>query len=195
MVSVGSRRATRSVTHSSDPRGFVNGAVSGTNVAFNLNAEPAAFSGSAFTFNSAYSTGAWNDGLNIHVEGYLASTLVHSIDFTVDATGPTLEIFNWVVDDVHFSSWAATNFWSYVPGSGTSNLTPYLYYYVDTNKNGLQDPVGAGGDSYVIEFANGSFDKGQWNQTLFDSSVNVHVVGNRDGLGACDFSSSCGGGC
>ena len=89
---------------------------------------------------------------------------------------------------------AVTTYWSYVPGTGTSSLIPYVYYYVDTNKNGVMDGLVAGGDSYVLEFANGAFNEGQWNQTVFDSTVNVHVYGNRDGLGACDFSSSCGGG-
>jgi hypothetical protein len=89
---------------------------------------------------------------------------------------------------------AVTSYWSYVPGSGTSNLIPYVMYYVDSNNNGVMDSIAPGGDSYVIEFANGSFNEGQWIQTVFDSSVNVHVVGNRDGLGICDFSSSCGGG-
>jgi hypothetical protein len=91
-----------------EPSGYVNGVVSGTSVAYNGYGDPAAFSDSAFTLNSAYFTAAWNDGLNILVQGYLNSTLVNSVDFTVNTSGPTLETFNWLVDDVVFSSSGGT---------------------------------------------------------------------------------------
>jgi hypothetical protein len=91
-----------------NPSGYKNGTVSAPNVAYNENGLPASISGtSPFTFNSAYFTAAWNDGLNVTVVGKLGGVAVlgDSTIFTVDTSGPTLETFDWTnVDEVDFSS-------------------------------------------------------------------------------------------
>jgi hypothetical protein len=90
--------------------GYTNGTVSGTNVAYNGYGSPASFSGSNFTFNSAYFTAAWNNGLKIVVTGYEDSSPIDSLSFLVNPTGPTLETFNWSgIDEVGFSSSGGTS--------------------------------------------------------------------------------------
>lgn len=92
--------------------GYDYGTVSGTNVAFNMWGETSAFSSqsSPFTFNSAYFTGAWNDGLSIQVDAFLAGALVNTMTFVVNSTGPTLEIFNWSnIDRLTFTSSGGTS--------------------------------------------------------------------------------------
>lgn len=91
------------------PNGFANGTVSGPNIAFNGTGDAAAISGPTFTFNSAYFTGAWYNGLGITATGYLGGNLVGTSIFIVNASGPTLETFDWTVDKVSFSSSGGTN--------------------------------------------------------------------------------------
>lgn len=94
-----------------NPSGYQNGTVSFNNVAFNGyggTADILAASGT-FTFTSAYLTGAWNDGLNIQVDGYQAGNLLFTQTVTVDSTSPTLFNFNYAnVDDVRFTSSGGT---------------------------------------------------------------------------------------
>lgn len=99
--------------------GYETGTVSGTNTAFNLSGEPASFSSdTAFTLNDAYFTGAWNNGLQIHVEAMSGSN-TYTRDFTVDRSGPTNIVFNWTnLSSVSFfSSGGVGN--SDLGGSGT----------------------------------------------------------------------------
>jgi hypothetical protein len=86
--------------------GYVNGTVSPNFVAYNGFGNPATFSSaSPFTFNSAYLTSAWNDGLNVVVDAYLGSTLVHSASFMLNTAGPVLKTFNWGnIDSVVFTT-------------------------------------------------------------------------------------------
>lgn len=85
--------------------GYYYGIISPINVAFNGGANPATVSGAPFTFNSAYFTGAWNDGLDIQVKGYIAGVLVQSTTFSVSSATPTFKEFNWSgVDQLVFSS-------------------------------------------------------------------------------------------
>ncbi|MBU0622542.1 MAG: PEP-CTERM sorting domain-containing protein [Gammaproteobacteria bacterium] len=75
--------------------GYDTGTVSGTNTAFNMYGEPASFSSAtAFTLNDAFFTGAWNNGLQIHVVATGGSN-TYTTDFTVDTYGPTNIFFNW----------------------------------------------------------------------------------------------------
>jgi PEP-CTERM motif len=92
------------------PSGYQNGTVSHPNVAYNAFGSPANFSSATpFTLNSAYFTGAWNDGLMIEAQGFLGGSLVHDVIFTVNTSGPTLEKFNWTnVDNVNFISSGGT---------------------------------------------------------------------------------------
>ncbi|HET6900770.1 MAG TPA: PEP-CTERM sorting domain-containing protein [Vicinamibacteria bacterium] len=91
--------------------GYDNGTVSPHNTAFNWFANPASISsGTPFTFNSAYLTAAWNNGLSIKVDGLLGSSLLYTNTVVVDTTGPTLFNFNYSgVDTVLFTSFGGTN--------------------------------------------------------------------------------------
>ncbi|MFZ5831492.1 MAG: hypothetical protein ACOY3P_15520 [Planctomycetota bacterium] len=85
--------------------GFVNGAVSGTRVAYNGSGRPASLSGSPFAFNSAYFTSAWNDDLTIKVDAFRGGSLLHSDSFMVDTKAPTFRVFNWAeIDELRFSA-------------------------------------------------------------------------------------------
>lgn len=90
-----------------DPNsGYTHGVVSTPNVAFNLQGTPADISSATpFTFNGAYLIGAWNDGLQVEVQGFQGTTLVD--DMTVTAApvaGPSkFFTFNFSnVTRVHF---------------------------------------------------------------------------------------------
>ena len=90
--------------------GFVNGAVSGNNVAYNDGANPATIS-SATGFNlvDANFAGAWNDGLQIDAIAF-SNTTFYSTTFTVNSTGPTDIVFNWNnITSVTFSSSGGTD--------------------------------------------------------------------------------------
>jgi hypothetical protein len=85
--------------------GYKNGTVSGNYVALNLFANPASLSSlSSFLFTGAYFTGAWNNGLNITVNGFLGGVATMSKSFVVDSLAPTWQSFGWNVDSLSFSS-------------------------------------------------------------------------------------------
>jgi hypothetical protein len=85
--------------------GYETGIVSGLNTAYNRWGNPATFSSAvAFTLNSAFFTGAWNDGLQIHVVATGVSN-TYTTDFAVDTSGPLNVVFNWLnINSVSFSS-------------------------------------------------------------------------------------------
>lgn len=85
--------------------GYQNGTVSAENVAYNAYGELAIASSSLFDFNSAYLTGAWNNGLSITVEGLKNGLSLYSKTVVVDTTGPTLFDFDYRgVDELRFTS-------------------------------------------------------------------------------------------
>jgi hypothetical protein len=93
-----------------NPSGYQNGVVSPNNVAFNAYANPAMFSDGLFNLNSAYLTGAWNDGLQVEVQGFVGAALIYDNTYTVNATGPTLINFNYLgVGAVNFISSGGVN--------------------------------------------------------------------------------------
>jgi hypothetical protein len=100
--------------------GFDAGLISPPNVAFNGVGAPANFSSAtAFALTSGYFTGAWNDGLNIMIEGFNGATLEDSTTIVVSSTAPTLETFNWTnLTEVTFDAFGGTKNVNYV-GSGT----------------------------------------------------------------------------
>lgn len=107
------------VNYGLNPSGYLNGMVSSNNVAFNaFSADAYIVSGPAFTFNSAYFTGAWNDDLTIRVQGWLDGVMLYNTSFLVDTTGPTQMFFGWTVDYLVFSSSGGTDNPD-LPGSGT----------------------------------------------------------------------------
>ena len=99
-------------TYQYQPNGYNNGIVSPHNVALNGYGSTAmnSASGGTFEFNSAYFTGAWNDGLQMTVQGYDNSMLLDSVTFTINTSGPTLETFDWTgVNELVFSSIGGTH--------------------------------------------------------------------------------------
>lgn len=86
------------------PSGYVNGTISPNNVAFNAFGAPATISsGSTFTLTSAYLTGAWNDGLNIEVIGFLGGNMLYDNTYVVSTLTPLFVLFNYVgIDSVEF---------------------------------------------------------------------------------------------
>jgi len=95
--------------------GFDNGRVSNYHVAYNADGNAAAVCDGAFDFNSAYLTGAWRDGLNVQVTGFLGKDLLgnpilkYDTTVTVDTTAPKLFNFNYLnIDRLVFSSFGGT---------------------------------------------------------------------------------------
>lgn len=99
--------------------GYQNGVVSSGNVAFNGTGNPAQISsGTAFDLNSAWLTAAWNDGLQLEVQGFAGGTLAYDQTYTLNATASTLLTFSYLaVDQVNFISSGGVNHG--YDGSGT----------------------------------------------------------------------------
>jgi hypothetical protein len=91
--------------------GYLNGLVSGTNVAFNGNAEMAITSSVGdFDFNGAYLTGAWNDGLSVEVKGYENSVLKYDTIVVTSAYNAQYFNFNYIgVSELDFTSFGGTD--------------------------------------------------------------------------------------
>lgn len=99
--------------------GYDYGTVSSPNVAFNNAGNPASVSVASgqFDFKSAYLTGAWRNGLNILVEGFLGGVSKYSQTVTVNSTSPTKFSFNYLgIDNLRFTSSGGVN-----AGYGSSN--------------------------------------------------------------------------
>ncbi len=81
--------------------GYRHGVVSAPNVAFNGGGRSVNFSsGMPFELDSFYLTAAWRRGLKVTVTGELNGVVVDSTTLTVKRSGPTLETFNWDVNEV-----------------------------------------------------------------------------------------------
>lgn len=112
------------VTNSFNPSGYRNGLVSGSNVAFTNSAisNGSFHNASLFTFNSIYLTGAWSDGLNVEVQGYvggLSGTRVDDTNVTVNASGPLFFAPNWSgIDTVNFIVSGGTQHPGFAPDNG-----------------------------------------------------------------------------
>ena len=90
--------------------GYENGAVSGEYVAFNQYAEVATASDGTFDFSGAYLTAAWNNGLSIQVDGYMAGSPTRTRTVVVDTTGPTWFQFDFLgIDELKFASSGGIN--------------------------------------------------------------------------------------
>ena len=96
---------------STTPSGYLNGIVSGSNIAADKNAGPASiFSPTLFTLDSFDLTSAWNDGLSVAVTGLNGTSVRFIKTFTVDTSGPTLETLNWAgLTQANFVSFGGTN--------------------------------------------------------------------------------------
>lgn len=85
------------------------------------------------------------------------------------------------------------SFSAFIPTGSNNNVAPYGIFGVDVNNDGIWDST-LTTDALVIAFIPGPYATDTWFTTGLDASTNVHVVGNRAGLGVNDFSSSSGGG-
>ena len=93
--------------------GYQNGLVSGANVAYNpYTLDPMVVSSTAFTFNGAYLTGAWNDGLQVEVQGFVGTTMVYDTTVTASPTTgpPQFFTFDYIgVTELKFHSFGGTH--------------------------------------------------------------------------------------
>ncbi|MEB3342748.1 S8 family serine peptidase [Okeania sp.] len=156
--------------------GYENGNVSPLYSGFNSWANPVSITSEEdFTFDSAYLTAAWNEGLNIEVKGLNDGNQLYSETVTVDPYSPTLFDFNFVnVDEVQFSSSGGTN--AGLGGSGAHFVIDDLVYtpgglgsisgykWNDLNGDGIWDSNEeglAGWTIYIDENNNGQLDAGE----------------------------------
>ncbi len=108
------------VNGSSQPgSGFENGVVSGSYVAFNSYGNSSLIlRDTAFDFEGAYLTAAWNDGLEITVDGYFNNFLEYTTTVIVDTTEPTWFDFDYMgIDKLEFTAFGGTD--AGLGGSGT----------------------------------------------------------------------------
>lgn len=106
------------LTPGTNDGGYLNGLVSGSNVALNGYGTSASVSSGTFDFNGAFLTAAWNNGLNITVSGYLNDVLVNQATVTVDTYSPTFFVFDFLdIDRLTFASYGGTD--ARYGGSGT----------------------------------------------------------------------------
>ena len=101
------------------PSGYQYGMISAKNVAFNNYGNPALFSGNGtFDLDSAYLTAAWNDGLQVEVQGFVGNTLTYDNTYTLNTTAASFINFNYFgVDEVNFIASGGINHGFY--GQGT----------------------------------------------------------------------------
>ncbi len=117
------------VNYPSNPSGYQNGVVSPKNVAYNAWGNPAAFTQDPFNFDGVWLTAAWNDGLNIDIEGYLTGSLVYTQTVVANTAGPIWFQADYLnIDEVRFKSYGGTNH-GYV-GNGTHFAMDNLTYTV-----------------------------------------------------------------
>ena len=90
--------------------GYDNGTVSGDYVAANQWANVATVGEFSFDFNGAYFTGAWNDGLNINIQGFSNGSVLYDETIQVDHYGPTWFAANFVgIDRLVIDSYGGIN--------------------------------------------------------------------------------------
>jgi hypothetical protein len=85
--------------------GYENGAVSVPNVAYNYGGVTSMISDATFDFTGAYLTGAWNDDLEITVEGYFGDQMLYSETVVASYYNPTWFSFEFTgVDMLKFTA-------------------------------------------------------------------------------------------
>ncbi len=86
----------------SSPGGYLNGTVSGEVIAYNSGGYTAYIYSNTnlFDFNGAFLTGAWKDGLQIQVDGYLGDSLIYTQTVTTSAYTPNYFVFDYIGIDV-----------------------------------------------------------------------------------------------
>jgi hypothetical protein len=94
------------INYSGNPSGYEVATISSNNVAYNGNGYQSTIaSWLPFSLVSANLTAAWNDDLELEVQGYLSGELVYDNTYTLSSTAPRLVTFNYSeVDEVNFIS-------------------------------------------------------------------------------------------
>ncbi|HEY3856554.1 MAG TPA: choice-of-anchor tandem repeat GloVer-containing protein, partial [Verrucomicrobiae bacterium] len=140
------------------PNGFLPGTVSTNNVAYNFGGANAGISSStSFNLLSTYLTAAWNDNLQIEVQGYKGSALNYDNSYTLSATSPTLITFNFMdVTSVRFIAFGGTPHPGY-EGAGTEFALDNMSVIQVPPPPNPQLPVSR---PVTIEYAFGGFDGG-----------------------------------
>ncbi len=136
--------------------GYGAGMVSFAKVAYNPGGAPASISSSSpFALFSAYLTAAWNDNLQVEVQGYVGTTLIYDNKYTLSATSPTLIHFNYVgVTSVNFISSGGTPHIGYT-GSGKQFAMDNVSVYL------TPVPPGPPPASFALMYAFNGFDGGR----------------------------------
>jgi len=99
--------------------GFLYGRMSEPHVAYNDSGAEVSVSNGTFDFNGAYLTAAWNDGLEITVEGYSGGSMLYSRTVTVNPYAAQWFDFDFLgIDTLVFYSSGGTNV--LFPGSSSS---------------------------------------------------------------------------
>jgi len=121
--------------------GYDNGTVSGDYVAFNSGAGTGSITRSTtFDFNGAYFAGAWRDGLNLRVAGFLGASFVDAKSFVVDHDGPTWVDFNFSgIDRVTLSSSGGTSV-SGLNGAG-AHFAMDNFTFNEKRQNAVPEPA------------------------------------------------------
>lgn len=89
--------------------GYDRGAVSPFFTAHNAFGEPSALGGVVFDLSSFYLTAAWNDGLQVDVQGFLGTDLLYDDLFVIDTNAPVFIQLDYLgVDRVTFNSHGGT---------------------------------------------------------------------------------------
>jgi hypothetical protein len=123
------------------PSGYTNGTVSTPNVAYNGFGNPASMgtTGSLFNFLGAYLTGAWRDGLNIEVEGFvggLHGTKRYDTNVTVNSEAAQFYTFNYQgIDTLEFIASGGVN-----AGFSDSDGTEFAMDNFDPSPVGTPEP-------------------------------------------------------
>lgn len=106
--------------NSINPSGYESDVISRNNVLYNNDGIPAAIYSERYAFylHSAYLAAAWNDNLQVQVNGYYENRLVYSTNYTLSTTHSNLVGFRDVpVTEVDFISSGGTPHGGYT-GSG-----------------------------------------------------------------------------
>jgi hypothetical protein len=141
--------------------GYAAGTVSAGNVVYNTDGYAALASvAGTFDLNSAYLTGAWNADLQLQVVGKRLGITVYDNTYTLSAVTPTLVNFGYLeVDEVYFSSFGGTPYWS--GGGGEHFAMDNLMI------NAVPEPsTYVAGGLLLLPFAASMFRRLRWNRTL-----------------------------
>jgi uncharacterized repeat protein (TIGR03803 family) len=156
--------------------GYTAGIVSSNNIAYNGYGAVAGITNLApFDFLSAYLTAAWNDDLQVEVQGYAGKTLKYDNTYTLSAKTPTRIQFNYLgITTVEFTSWGGSPHPGYggggthvvidnvslIPVEGLSVSTAYSFQGFDGGAPGSRLVAGEDGTLYGTTTYGGAYGAG-----------------------------------